>query len=96
MARTASVKLSVREQTSIVSVLIVVPLNVIKKIGHQLARGAEFILSFACLRVPVIALTGLVVIAQYAGTLHHISQPVLVSDPSEFTQQPVADGGLGQ
>src|SRR5665647_2677838 len=77
MARTASARLSVREQTSIVSVFMVVPPNVIQKIGHQLARGAEFINAICFPFVPVIALACLVVVSHDAHTIDHVSQAVL-------------------
>jgi hypothetical protein len=53
------------------------PRNVTLEIGKQLVRRGERVIGFLPGKMPVIALTGLIVVAKNALSGHHIRQPVL-------------------
>jgi hypothetical protein len=89
MLLAASDRPSANERTSRTTVLIVPPLNVGVKIADQLFGRLKSVRLLVEDRVPVIALSALVVVAQDAMTAHDISQPILepVCRPFEWTRK---------
>jgi len=69
------------DRTSRITVFIVPPLNVALEICQQPLGIGEVVFAFLAVPMPVVAFTGLVVIAQYAYLVDHVSQPILKRMP---------------
>jgi hypothetical protein len=60
-----------------VTVFIIPPRNVALKVGDQLFRRGEGVVTFLAAEVPMIAFACLIVESQNALTVYHIGEPVL-------------------